>query len=109
MTTFRTLNDPSASGTVAWDITDSGQIVENGYIPYSYSHGFLLSGGSDTMLNGPSGATLGVTAQGINNQGQIMPISWKAPVNGDFATASNWSTGTVPGATDDAAITAAGT
>jgi hypothetical protein len=69
-----------------------------------------------------------VTARGINNQRQIVgdythanfvthgfllnlsaPFVWKAAADGDFNTGSNWSTGTVPGASDDAVITAAGT
>jgi hypothetical protein len=36
-------------------------------------------------------------------------IFWKNGVSGNFATASDWSTGTVPGAGDDAVINAPGT
>jgi hypothetical protein len=36
-------------------------------------------------------------------------IFWKTAINGNFATASDWSTGTVPGPGDDAVINAAGT
>jgi hypothetical protein len=36
-------------------------------------------------------------------------IFWKNGVNGDFGTASNWSTDTVPGGSDDAVINAPGT
>src|SRR5262245_34167786 len=85
MTTVTTLNDPAAtSGTEAWDINDSGEIVGTGQTGFPGSHGFLLSGGSYTTLNGPSGATLGVTARGINNQHQIV---------GDWSTGPNFFTG----------------
>ena len=35
-------------------------------------------------------------------------IHWKSAVNADFNTAGDWSTGTVPGASDDAILDAAG-
>src|SRR5262245_60629821 len=72
MTTFTTLDDPLAtSGTVAWDINDSGQIVGTYNVGSLSNRGFLLSGGNYTTLNGPVGANT-VTARGINNQGQIV-------------------------------------
>src|SRR3974377_1237990 len=36
-------------------------------------------------------------------------ISWKKGVSGDWTTASDWSTGTVPGAADQASLSAIGT
>jgi probable HAF family extracellular repeat protein len=71
MTAVTTLDDPSAtSGTVAWDINDSGQIVGTGSTGFPGSQGFLLSGGMYTTLNVPGGTS--TTARGINNQGQIV-------------------------------------
>src|SRR5215475_6296774 len=35
-------------------------------------------------------------------------IKWKAAVNGDWSTATDWSTGTVPTAADDVAINLVG-
>jgi hypothetical protein len=36
-------------------------------------------------------------------------IHWKSAISGDWATAANWSSGTVPGAGDDVTISVAGT
>jgi fibronectin-binding autotransporter adhesin len=38
----------------------------------------------------------------------MVAIHWKSDVGGDFALASNWNKGAVPGATDDAILDAAG-
>jgi hypothetical protein len=59
MTTFTTLDDPSAtSSTQAWGINDSGSIVGT----FDSSSAFLLSGGTYTTLTPPGGYT-GITAR----------------------------------------------
>src|SRR5262245_2685714 len=68
--TYTTIDDPLATlGTVASGINDMGQIV-GAYRDGSGGHGFLLSGGTYTALNDPSG--FDTTAIGINASGQIV-------------------------------------
>jgi uncharacterized membrane protein len=69
------LDVPGATGTYAWGINNSGQIV-GGYSAGGRGHGFLLDvDGSYTTLDVP-GAT-STDAYGINDAGQIVG-SWEA-------------------------------
>src|SRR5262249_21779276 len=116
-------DDPLATqGTWAKGINASGQIVgyyrdEVGY------HAFLYSNGSYLTLDDPSAAN-GTFAQGINDLGQIVgyysdssfnshpfigdpvpvSITWISIADGSWNDSSNWSTGTVPGRTDNAVL-----
>jgi len=66
------INSPSVfpSGTEAFGINDSGEVVGTGYMTDSNFHAFLYSGGKMTDL-GPRGAFQAV-AVAINNSGQII-------------------------------------
>lgn len=66
------INSPSVfpSGTEAFGINDSGEVVGTGYFTDSSFHAFLYSGGKTTDL-GPPGA-LQASAVAINNSGQII-------------------------------------
>jgi probable HAF family extracellular repeat protein len=58
------------SGTKAYGVNDSGEVVGTGYLSASDFHAFLYSGGKMTDL-GPSGA-FQATAYAINNSGQVV-------------------------------------
>ena len=69
---FNTFDDPSAvTGTTqAFGVNDTGQIVGRLQNATGF-HGFLLSGGTYTILDDPS-ATNGTDVRGINALGQIV-------------------------------------
>jgi probable HAF family extracellular repeat protein len=74
MTTYNyfTLSDPEAtSGTIAFGINASGQIVGYYFGSGGISHGFLYSNGTYTTLDDPLAAN-GTYALGINSFGQIV-------------------------------------
>jgi len=66
------INSPSLfpSGTAAYGINDSGEVVGTGYLSPSNFHAFLYSGGQMKDL-GPPGAYQ-ASAVAINNSGQIL-------------------------------------
>jgi probable HAF family extracellular repeat protein len=79
---YLTLNYPSANtDTFANGINDAGQIVGS-YNTGGHDHGFLLSAGTYTTLDDPSGSD--TEANGINNAGQIV---------GEYTDASGHSHG----------------
>src|SRR5262249_29508577 len=69
---FNTFGNPSAiAGTTqAFGVNDTGQIVGRLQNATGF-HGFLLSGGTYTILDDPS-ATNGTDVRGINALGQIV-------------------------------------
>ena len=69
---MQNINSPSLfpSGTEAYGINNSGEVVGTGYLSSSTFHAFLYSGGKMTDI-GPSGA-FQATAYAINNSGQIV-------------------------------------
>jgi uncharacterized membrane protein len=68
---FTTINGPDASGTEAYGINNSGQIVGN-YTDSEINYGFLLSGGDYTTIDVP-GASY-TTIFGINDAGQMVGV-----------------------------------
>jgi hypothetical protein len=70
---FNTFNDPlSVTGaTQAFGVNDADQIVGTYFNGVTGDHAFLLSGGTFTTLDAPTG-TLGTFARGINALGQIV-------------------------------------
>jgi probable HAF family extracellular repeat protein len=69
--TFTTIDDPLGTGTEAFGINSSGQIVGY-YLAGGAAHGFLYSGGIYTTLDDPDPLATATFAQGINNAGQIV-------------------------------------
>jgi probable HAF family extracellular repeat protein len=69
---MKNINSPSVfpSGTEAYGINNSGEVVGTGYLTSSNFHAFLYSGGNMTDL-GPPGAYQ-ASAVAINNSGQII-------------------------------------
>jgi hypothetical protein len=59
---------------------------------------------SDSFGNAAAQQTIGVSVASSSS-----PISWNAAVSGNWNTGSNWSSGTVPGAANQADISVAGT
>ena len=70
---YATLDVPGSSGTFAYGINNSGQIVGEFRTgsPTGPYHGFLFSGGGYTQLDVP-GTVFGTIAHGINASGQIV-------------------------------------
>jgi probable HAF family extracellular repeat protein len=70
--TMHNINSPSLfpSGTEAYGINNSGEVVGTGYLTSSNFHVFLYTGGKMTDI-GPTGAYQ-ATAQAINTSGQIV-------------------------------------
>jgi probable HAF family extracellular repeat protein len=66
--TFRLLDVPGASVTLAYGINNKGQVVGYYTLPGQYAwHSFLYDAGAFTLLDVPfSGATNGTQAYGIN-------------------------------------------
>ncbi len=69
---FTTIDFSGASGTLASDINDAGQIVGFYYESAVVWHGFLLSGGVYTPINVTFPGAYNTAAQGINKTGQIV-------------------------------------
>src|SRR5438105_7811892 len=69
--TFTTLDDPLGMATVAYGISNAGQVVGAYTDANLHTHSFLYSGGTFTTLDDPS-ATTGTLALGINDAGQIV-------------------------------------
>jgi autotransporter-associated beta strand protein/probable HAF family extracellular repeat protein len=65
--TYTTINNPSATATIAWGINNAGQIVGDD----SSNRGFLYSGGVFTPIAVPQ-AISNTVAFDINNAGQIV-------------------------------------
>jgi probable HAF family extracellular repeat protein len=84
---FSDVDYPGAVWTVAQKINDSGQIVGYYADTSGVRHGFLLSGGTYTIIDCPSPYTASSNALGINNLGQIVG-SCSAPggVNGVYGS-----------------------
>src|SRR5712692_6420616 len=59
-----------------------------------------------TVRRTPRGRQLGVEA--LEDRTVPAPVSWINPAGGDWGTASNWSTGAVPGTADDVTINLSG-
>jgi uncharacterized membrane protein len=81
---FNTFNDPSSFNsaiTQAFGVNDADQIVWT-YNSGIGDHAFLLSGGTFTTLDAPTG-TLGTFARGINASGQIVGDYRNGIGNGD--------------------------
>ena len=79
-------------------VSGSFVLYDNGSTVGSFKVGTCYAGDSFDVVplnNGYSQITIGP--------------SWKNPVSGNFATAADWSTGSVPGTTDSVAISTAGT
>src|SRR2546430_14067103 len=72
--TYTTIDDPLATTrTSARDINNAGQIVGEYIDSSNHLHGFLLSGGTYTILDDPLAAPgAGTSAYGINASGQIV-------------------------------------
>jgi probable HAF family extracellular repeat protein len=71
------------SGTEAWGINNSGEVVGTGYLSPSNFHAFLYSGGKMTDI-GPRGA-FQATAVAINNSGEIIGgYSLNSGAGGEF-------------------------
>jgi probable HAF family extracellular repeat protein len=132
---YVTLDDPFAAqgtqpfatqGTQATGVNNAGQVVGYYTDTSGKEHGFLYSNGTFRTLD--FGTRPFTEAHGINNLGQIVgtyanvndnrlhsfllsisEVTWTAGVSGDFATASNWNTGVVPGAGDDITLGGSGT
>jgi len=70
--TMKNINSPSLfpSGTEAWGINSSGEVVGTGYLTSSNFHAFLYSGGQMKDI-GPPGAYQ-ASAVAINTSGQIV-------------------------------------
>src|SRR5580693_5152736 len=69
---MKNINSPSVfpSGTEAYGINNSGEVVGTGYLSGSNFHAFLYTGGKMTDI-GPPGS-LQASADAINNSGQIV-------------------------------------
>src|SRR2546430_11806852 len=72
--TYTTIDDPLATTrTSARDINNAGQIVGEYIDSSNHLHGFLLSGGTYTILDDPLATPgAGTSAYGINASGQIV-------------------------------------
>src|SRR5713101_4355978 len=77
--TFTTIDFPSSTGTDAFGINDSGQMVGE-YLSGGTDHGFLLSGGIFSTIDGPGSPTI-TSATGINDSGQV--VGFYSPMGGD--------------------------
>jgi len=71
MTTYTTIDFPSAISTTAYGINDDGQIVGTYTDSLSRQHGFLISGSLYLTIDDPAAINTSVAA-GINNKGQIV-------------------------------------
>jgi len=104
--TFTTFDDPSAStpSTLAHGLNDMGQIVGT-YISSSKEHGFLLSGGTYTIIDDPLGAQR-TEAWGISGAGQIVGdyVDASSNFHGFFYTGGTYITIDFPGATGSEAF-----
>src|SRR5262249_53491629 len=72
---YTTLDVPSATGTLAFGINNSGQIVGDSSTGSGPEHGFVKIGGTYTTLDDPlagQGSGQGTFARGINSSGQIV-------------------------------------
>ncbi|TMJ81711.1 MAG: hypothetical protein E6G76_24770 [Alphaproteobacteria bacterium] len=115
-TSFITINAPGASTTDAYGINDAGQIVGS-YNTGDGPQGFLLSGGSYTVLNDPAitsppiGSGHYTAATRINASGQIVGYYNLSPTRGFLysnGTYTNIDTGAIQGGTFAKGINDAG-
>jgi uncharacterized membrane protein len=97
---FTNIDVPGATGTKAYGINDSGQIVGtySGSFPCMYTCSFLYSGGIFTQLI-PPGAGI-IQAYGINDSGQIVGAYADSSEisHGFLDSAGSFTTINVPGA-----------
>jgi probable HAF family extracellular repeat protein len=102
----KNINSPSLfpSGTEAYGINNSGEVVGTGYLSPSNFHAFLYTGGKMTDI-GPPGS-LQASADAINNSGQIVGSYYLTAGGGGAFLYSSGKITTLPVPADSAGVSA---
>lgn len=103
---MRNVNSPSLfpSGTEAYGINNSGEVVGTGYLSASNFHAFLYTGGKMIDI-GPPGS-LQASANAINNSGQIVGSFYLTSGGGGAFLYSNGKMTTLPVPTNSSSVSA---
>ncbi len=103
---MKNINSPSLfpSGTEAYGINNSGEVVGTGYLSASSFHAFLYTAGKMTDI-GPAGS-LQASADAINNSGQIVGSYYLTSGSGGAFLYSNGKMTKLPVAADASSVSA---